>query len=350
MIKQINFVTKKDHCIFPVGVIVFCMMFVLPSRIHADVKFVDQASFVLMNDNSSIELGSPSKYSSWHRSKAQWSLGAIDRYHNGTNNGNEISLWALIAQDGDFVGFDESLVASGSGNVIDPSRFYIPENREISITEDTVIDGDGQTLELEPHARFTVDHNVTLTLRNMRIKSTRNSSTDGIFELSGETSRIALHDVELTLGGDTYFQAGHMFVHGDVIVTGTSSFVYTSTHTSFITDNATLGIGRGSTLFYYPGSTDNHLINMQSDTASIYLDGATLQTTHTGMRLSAGRLYLNNSVTLDSDALSEAGEQSIYTGIIFGDSSLGNGSGDLDVKMLRGAYVEVNGVVLDDSV
>jgi len=228
--------------------------------------------------------------------------------------------------------------------------FAIPENQKLHITGDTIINGHGTTFYLEPHARIIVDNNVTLTLKNVRLKSARNNVTNPIIHPLGPRARVTLLNAELALGSDFTFTNGQLFIHDDVLISGTHTFSYCSSQSSYICDGGMFYFENDSTFFYNPPITANHLIQMQSDTSTIFLDGATLQTTHTGIRLSKGTLCLENKVFLNSDALSESGNQSFYTGIIFGDSSLIDGSGDLDVHVLGAAYVEVNGVIVDDSV
>ena len=286
------------------------LLSMMPSQhIHADIRFNKHSAFTLMNENSSIELPNLSIFSGRNENIAHWSKKAFKSYESG----DDYSLWSLFAEDGDVIAIPQSSSQSGSnGNVIDPSRFYIPENRQVHVTQDTLIDGDGRTLELKADARIVVDHGVTLTLRNMRIKSTRNDLANPIVRPMGHGACVALQDVELSLADDFIFRDGKLFIHGDVVISGTHTFSYRSTQKSYICDGATLGFDHGATFFYYPSSRDNHLIQMVSDVsgggssevsnASMYLDSATLQTTHTGIRLSNGVLCLDNSVTLSSAA------------------------------------------------
>ena len=264
------------------------------NSVHANITFVNDASaFVLGGESSVFELGKLSKMSGWNDGLANWSNMS---FQSGDNGIVDPTLWALFAQEGDVIGFDEAQ------NNIDPSRFYIPEDRQIHITEDTIIDGNGKTLELEAHAHIVVDNGVTLTLRNMRIKNTQNDLANPIIRPTGHLAQVALQDVELALADDFIFRDGHLFIHDDVLVSGTCVFSYRSTQTSYICDGATLGFAYDSTFFYYPSTSDNHLIQMLGKTSGMYFDGATLLTTHTGMRLSKGTLCLDNSVTLSSAA------------------------------------------------
>jgi len=229
-------------------------------------------------------------------------------------------------------------IINGDGNSLVLScNFTIPENQVLRISGDTIINGHGTTITLEPHAQITVDNNVTLTIKNARILNMRNSQSDPMVYVSGTSGCLALQNVELALTGDYYFSQGHMFVHDDVIISGTSSLVYTSEQISYIDSGATWGFDQDSRFVYNPSVSNNALIYMSDQTANLYLNGAILQAGDMGIRLSKGALYLDNRVTLSCPTST----------IIFGDSSLSNG--DFDVHALAAARVEVIGSILDDS-
>ena len=222
-----------------------------------------------------------------------------------TGNINLSDTGIISLGDDFYVGSNAYLTTGGilDGNgysLVLSCSFVIPENKVLHISGDTIINGHGTTLYLEPHAQITVDNNVTLTLKNIRIKNVRNSNSVPMIMAWGDGSKIVLQDVELALANDFSFFRGQLFIHDDVIVTGTSVFLYKSTQASYICDAATLGFDKESTLWYYPKSTDNNLIKMLSKTATMYFDGASLRTTHTGMRLSKGMVCFDNNVTLSS--------------------------------------------------
>jgi len=228
-------------------------------------------------------------------------------------------------------------IIDGNGNALVLScNFTIPENQVLRIASDTIINGHGTTITLEPHAQITVDNNVTLTIKNARIKNTRNGVSDPMISISGSSGRVALQNCELALADDYYFDNGNLFIHDDVIVSGTSAFVYTSVYHSYIDTGATWCFDKRSKFIYEP-SENNNLVHMHDITSGIYLNGSTLQAGDIGLRLSKGALYFDNNVTLSCPTST----------IIFGDSSLPDG--DLDVNVLAGARVEVTGSVLDDS-
>ncbi len=229
-------------------------------------------------------------------------------------------------------------IVDGNGNSFVLScNFTIPENQVLQITSDTIINGHGTTIILEPHAQITVDNNVTLTIKNARIRNTRNSSGDPLISILGGSGKLALQNCELALADDYYFDQGHLFIHDDVIISGTSALRYTSEAHSYIAHAATWYFDKRSKLIYDTQNLENNLIILQSKTACMYLDGATLQAGDMGLRLSTGRLLLDNNVTFSCPT----------SMIIFGDSS--KIDIDLQVHVLADARVEITGYVFDDS-
>ncbi|MBY0352885.1 WD40 repeat domain-containing protein [Candidatus Babeliales bacterium] len=193
----------------------------------------------------------------------------------------------------------------GRGNAIHLSGpLSLPTDTIVQFIDDTVIDGHGNTLTLGAHAQLLLASDVSLTLKNMTIQTTRNSSNIPIIRCFDQKGHVTLDNVELALADDFPFRTGRMFFNNDVIVTGTSCFIYQSWMQSYVLPHSLLTFDPGTTLYYYPSSTTKSLIQQQDKSAGIYLNGSstTLQTTHTGMRLSKGRFWLDNKVTVSTRA------------------------------------------------
>ncbi|MBY0353689.1 WD40 repeat domain-containing protein [Candidatus Babeliales bacterium] len=193
----------------------------------------------------------------------------------------------------------------GRGNAIHLSgSLSLPTDTIVQFIDDTVINGHGHTLTLGAHAQLLLASDVSLTLKNMTLKTTRNSSHIPIIRCFDQKGHVTLDNVELALADDFPFRTGRMFFENDVVVTGTSCFVYQSVMQSYVLPHSLLTFDPGTTLYYYPSSTTKSLIQQQDKSAGIYLNGSstTLQTTHTGMRLSKGRFWLDNKVTVSTRA------------------------------------------------
>jgi len=178
----------------------------------------------------------------------------------------------------------------------------IPSGESLVITSSTALDGRGNTLCFEENASILVENSVTLTLRNMRIKNIHNNDVKPMIYPLGAKSIIVLQDVEFALAEDFTFKKGQLFIYDDVFVTGTWAFVYGSDQPCCICDASTFGFDKDSTFYYNPSSYDNNLIQMQSRTSRMYLNGATLMSSPVGIWLSNGTLCFDNHVTVSSFA------------------------------------------------
>ncbi len=230
--------------------------------------------------------------------------------------------------------------AQGNSLVLTGSLVISPY-KTLHITSDGIIDGQGNTLYFDEHAQIVVDAGVTLTLRNMHVKNKRNSFDRPIIVPVNGSSKLSLQNVDLNLQDNLVFKSGKLFIHDDVVVTGTSRFIYSSSQPCYIDQSSRWLFDHGSTFYFAPSTDDNRLIKMFDRSSSMMFDGSTLLTTDTGLRLTKGTLCLDNKVVINSAGTT------LSNGIIFGDSSkVGH---DLDVKILGGAYVGIYGMVYDDS-
>ncbi|MBY0352882.1 beta-propeller fold lactonase family protein [Candidatus Babeliales bacterium] len=194
----------------------------------------------------------------------------------------------------------------GRGNAIHlGGSLSLPTDTIVQFIDDTIIDGHGNTLTLGAHAQLLLASDVSLTLKNMTIETTRNSSHIPIIRCFDQKGHVTLDNIELALTDDFAFRTGRMFFNNDVIVTGTSCFIYQSWMQSYVAPQSLLTLDPGTTFYYYPSSAREDLVQLVEKSSGIFLKGSatTLQVTHTGMRLSTGRLWLDNKVTLSTRAL-----------------------------------------------
>ena len=181
---------------------------------------------------------------------------------------------------------------------------------------DTIIDGCGHTLTIGDWGQIFVDTNVTLTLRNMTIKTSPKSPNKPAIQLAALSSKLALDNVVFDLGSDFLFDQGQLFIHDDVAITGTSAFIYTSPKPSYITSGATWSFEQGTTFSIAPSTytdqpftagtaTSNNFIMLADQSAALSLNNCSLKTTFTGARFTKGMVLFDNKVALDTQAGSE---------------------------------------------
>jgi len=192
--------------------------------------------------------------------------------------------------------------------------FRISAGKVLHFSGDTIIDAQGHEIVIGENAQIFVDTNVTLTIANAMIKNMHNAPTYPLLRLAALTSKLALDNVVFAPVGDFLFQQGQLFVHNDVMVTGTSAFVYHSPMPSFITKNSCLYLDHNVTFSIASATftdapftlkntyTDCNFIKMVDQTSMLYGDGCSLQTTETGLRLTRGTVILDNRVQFKSDA------------------------------------------------
>ncbi|MBX9830786.1 hypothetical protein K2X40_02430, partial [Candidatus Babeliales bacterium] len=176
----------------------------------------------------------------------------------------------------------------------------LPTDSVFQFVSNTVIDGNNQNgLIFQPHAQILLETNVSLTLKNMTIRTTRNAPAIPFVRCFDQKGHVTLDNVVLELADNFTFDTGRLFFRNDVRVTGTGDFIYQSVMQSYVLSRSLLTFDPGTTLYYYPNSTSKDLIQLQDKSSVLFLKGSgtSLQTTHTGMRLTKGRLWLDNKVT-----------------------------------------------------
>jgi WD40 repeat protein len=207
-------------------------------------------------------------------------------------------------------------VINGDGhNIFLDDDLTIPEGTILHITGSSVaIDGRGHKLFVDDWAQIFVDTDVTLTLRNMTVGNGRRSLTYPPIRLAAHGSKICFDSTIIALSNDFLFPQGQFFVHNDVTFTGTSAFIYTSPKSSWITSGGCLYFDHGTTFSLVPSSftdapytlintyTSNNFIKMADKTSTLFLNGCSLKTTDTGIRLSQGTIICDNATSFDTNA------------------------------------------------
>ncbi len=255
-------------------------------------------------------------------------------------NGGTLSL------DGDL--YLSSTTRLYTGGIIDGNggalklggNLSIPSGESLRFTSSTIIDGRGHALILEPGAQLIVDKFTTLSLRNLEL---RNLKDNGVVMLS-PSSLLGFQDVEVALSGDYTFTQGGLLVDDDVLVTGTSKFVYESAQSSFVNKFATFYFDLGSTFSYVPSNSSRTLINMADVSSAIYLNGCTFSapgdSKYNGIQLTSGRVILDNHVIFNN--INGSVPNAVRAkAIAFGDGA--SATNDVDFKVLSGAFVEIEG-------
>ena len=255
----------------------------------------DLSKFILLNDTSEIRIKSTGIYDNQDLGITN-NLNKIDLV-NSTNN--------VIIMDSDFElaeGFLSSVSCTVQGNgysMIMNGDLTIPEMTTLKITSSLLIEGNGHTLFIDNFAQILTDTHATLTLRNLILRNSINTAEKPAIEANGSSSKITFDGVEIKFNDDFWFKRGSLFFNNNVLYSGGSKFLYGSAQSSYVMPNSTLLFDKGTTFFYNPATTNRELIVQQDPTSTIYFDGATLQTTPTGLSLVNGKMFFENQINFD---------------------------------------------------
>lgn len=252
--------------------------------------------------------------------------------------------------------FDETSLLSmgsinGAGHLLDLSQgitavwapsSIILDNLGLSIKTDVLwragttfqgtctVDGQGKTISLDSIGSMAVASGGSVIFKNMKLSGLSASN----LSCNDNTASIMFENCEVSLSNDFVFSTGSIGFFRDVFMTGTSQFMYSSSQTSTIMSQSSFDLGYGMTFYYAPSVPNRDLLYMTDKSSSMYFDGCTIRSTETGMRLTRGRLFLDNLVTFSSDGASSPEL------ICFGD---GTALGDLSITWASGAWLDVYG-------
>jgi len=257
------------------------------------------------------------------------------------------SSTCMLAGD---ISFASDVTTTGGGNISGQAitiflggDWTIPEGVTLAFSSDTVINGKGHTILFEPSGKFQLDEGVTVTIKNAVLVSNNNSLTLPFLRMAASSTQLALDNVVVRPSGDYCFEDGQLFIHNSVRYTGTSTFKYQSSQRSFIAPKSCLTFDQDTTFYYNPGTSDDDLLQLQDSTSDLRLDGSSIVLSTTGMRLSRGRLIIDNHVTFSTQG------DSLSQGIKLGKKS-GGVSENLDIHLLSAATLDIHGTIVNDLV
>lgn len=275
-----------------------------------------------------------------------------------TNSG--IIIGSAIGDAGYIIGNEGALIFHGDT--------LLPSHKNLYFLDDTIIDCQSNWMTFSTGSQLIVDSNTTLTLRNMHLSGlTGQASTVGGIVLKDETSVLALQNVIVDIDGTYTFDIGSLYIHEDVIFTGSvhgdiiytqsvkRSFVhsslYDSPQTSLIIDkNSTLYFDSGITFVYDHQSAASNICRQQlvmtDTTSTLFLNGSILSVPayssgKSGLELWLGTLILDNRVTFSNY------NQSVFQVNTENEKgiSFGKPPEDLNVFVLGGCRTDIYGTL-----
>jgi hypothetical protein len=235
---------------------------------------------------------------------------------------------------------------------------YSPDMTQLG-TDSEMIFGDSTTIELGGHC--TVDLNITWTFRGQCVLKgygqTLNIGPEGGIVVQGagsslilsnikiagvagnnirctdDTTTLSLCNVTWSLDSDYSFTKGHFDVLTRFDVNGDAVFNYETSQQSSILYKSIMYVDMDTTFNYAPIANNRDLIYMDDVSSMLYLNGATLASSTTGLRLTTGTLIVDKVNYIDNP-----GAVSLSQGVEFGD---GTPAGELNVSIVPGGRIEV---------
>lgn len=286
----------------------------------------DLGTFLFANDTllleSSFELGTDVLTCRWSREEGDYlAIGDIAndlstyRYDNNFLDTSEVEY------------SDLELVLNNDVALLDTS---------ITFSGECVINGRHNTLSLNETATLIVEEGASLLLQNIII--------DGVAEdrirLLDSQSTLSVEDTTFILEDDFSFNEGSLDILGEFIVTGSSTFNYTTNQLSVIrggrvNDESGAMFYAGSLVVdhsvfnYAPISNNASLLQFESELAILKLISSTLQ---------ANTLSLTKgSIVVEGKSIASANDM-----ITFGSGSF---SDNVCIELLPAAYLELLGAI-----
>jgi hypothetical protein len=236
--------------------------------------------------------------------------------------------------------FNDLSVQLGLGATVifsDGCRVDLADEQTLSkpwlFAENAILNGCGNSLVIGAQ-NIQVYSGSNLTIENLIIEDLANNN----IRCLGDDSTIIFNSDTLQMSQDYYFTTGALEFQNEVIITGTNTFNYQTDKGSAIDSASSLMLDSGVTFNYAPSIANRDLIEMQDITSQLYLNGCTLSSTTTGLRLTVGTLAVDgeNVVSNNATSLSQA--------TCFGDGIPGD---NLNIDIRPGGSINIASGILD---
>jgi WD40 repeat protein len=214
------------------------------------------------------------------------------------------------------------------------------QNCCITFAGNSVINGQGNVLDIGPTCTVIVDRNASLLVKDIIITGV---SGNQISAVDG-TSTYSFQDVQMILDGNYSFTVGRFDVVGDLEIIGNGRiFAYRTDQLSTVSTCGRMILDTGVTFSYDPRAASQTLFQLADNTAQLVLNGATLHTTGTGLRLTKGNLVVDGNSYLSAES------SAVGLGIRFGDGVIA--ANNLCIEILPAATLQVlRGLVENNNV
>jgi hypothetical protein len=193
----------------------------------------------------------------------------------------------------------------------------------------TLLQGFGNKIMMN-NSTISVCPGGRLTLQDVFVDGLKNFNV----QAQGDSASVKFKNAVLCLESDYSFTSGRILFDMDVQVVGTSTFGYRPTQQgSGILSCSKLVFETGLTFSYAPVAADRDLLGMVDRSSVLCMNGCTVRSTTTGMRLTNGTLIVDHK-----NQFFNTGATSVSEAIAFGNGTAAN---DLGIEILPGGKIQV---------
>ncbi len=170
-------------------------------------------------------------------------------------------------------------------------------NKRIEVSGECCYNGNGNVLSFNDDALLVIKPNSTLHFENTQITHLKNNQ----LICTDDSAQVSFANCKVILDEDVTFSSGAALFVGDVILSGSHTFIYSSQRTMSIEHQSHLVLTNGLTLSVDPLGPYRNILHFRDRSAYLIFDGANLHVTYTGLFLSQGTILIDNNVTFSSE-------------------------------------------------
>lgn len=256
-----------------------------------------------------------------------------------TNQAGNFSIAAgkhLVFTDVVLRNYSEGAISLGAGATVTfgEGTFIELENMQSLATDMTfsgnaVLQGFGNKVMMN-NSVISVQPGGRLTLQDIFIEGLKQFN----IRAQGDTASVKFKNAILCLSNDYSFTSGRILFEMDVRMVGTNTFGYRPTNVnSKILPCSRLLLDNGLTISYAPVAASRDLLGMADRSSVLYLNGCTVRSTTTGMRLTNGTLIVDHK-----NQFFNTGATSPSQAIAFGNGTAAN---DLGIEIMPGGRIQL---------
>jgi len=200
----------------------------------------------------------------------------------------------------------------------------------------TILNGGGEQLTIKsPGSIFVTGTGSSLLFDNIIVSGVAGNN----ISCMDDSCTLSFYNTTWILDDNYSLTTGRFEVLSTLDLVGSYTFEYATKAQSIIQQNATLLLDIGSIFYYAPISNNHDLLSMFDISSRLYMNGATLASTTTGLRLTTGTLIVDKQNFLRND-----GAVALSQAITFGN---GSSVDDLSVVIIPGANIKLLSGILD---